>query len=89
MGNMEQGENRFYGGLLRFDMTPKPAYYRLKELLQKKWHTEVESTTDANGQLEFHGYFGEYEIEVGCPGGNVQTYTLAHAGKDSATQIRV
>lgn len=88
MGDMTIGENRFYGGLLRFDMTPKPAYCRLKELLQKKWHTEVESTTDENGQLTFHGYFGEYEIEVCCPGGVPKKYTVTHsAQKNSEIEI--
>ena len=64
-GDMTIGENRFYGGLLRFDMTPKPAYYVLKELIQKKWHTEVEADTDANGQIRFSGFVGEYELQLG------------------------
>ncbi len=29
-GDMTLGENIFYGGLLRFDLTPKPAYYTIK-----------------------------------------------------------
>ena len=64
-GDMTIGENRFYGGLLRFDMTPKPAYYTLKELIQKKWHTEVEAVTDANGQVCFSGFVGEYALQLG------------------------
>lgn len=64
-GDMTIGENRFYGGLLRFDMTPKPAYYTLKELIQKKWHTEVEAVTDASGQVRFSGFVGEYELQFG------------------------
>lgn len=63
-GNMEIGENRFYGGLLRFDMSPKPAYYALKNLIQKKWHTEVEGITDENGQLHFYGFLGAYDVYV-------------------------
>ena len=35
-GNMAIGENYYYGGLLRFDMTPKPAYYTIKNLIQKE-----------------------------------------------------
>lgn len=63
-GDMTIGENRFYGGLLRFDMTPKPAYYVLKDLIQKKWHTEVETVTDANGQVCFTGFLGEYDLQT-------------------------
>ncbi|MBQ6832350.1 MAG: endo-1,4-beta-xylanase [Oscillospiraceae bacterium] len=64
-GNMKVGENRFYGGLLRFDMTPKPAYYTLKDLIQNKWHTEIEAVTDVNGQVRFNGFLGEYDIYLG------------------------
>ena len=34
-GDMTVGENYYYGGLLRFDLTPKPAFLKLKELIQK------------------------------------------------------
>lgn len=63
-GDMTIGENRFYGGLLRFDMSPKPAYYALKDLIQKKWHTELETVTDSNGQIRFSGFVGEYELQL-------------------------
>ena len=79
MGDMTIGENRFYGGLLRFDMTPKPAYYKLKELLQETWHTEVKTVTDANGQLRFRGFWGDYEAEVCIPGQPMQKCILTHA----------
>ena len=65
-GDMTVGENRFYGGLLRFDMTPKPAFLRLKELITKEWRTNLEAQTDENGYVTFRGFFGEYEIEAEC-----------------------
>ena len=63
-GNMTLGENYYYGGLLRFDMSPKPAYLKLKELLQKKWHTEAEAVTDADGCTSFRGFYGTYNVEI-------------------------
>lgn len=63
-GNMTIGENYYHGGLLRFDMTPKPAYFRLKELLQKRWHTEAELVTDENGAVAFRGFYGDYDVEI-------------------------
>ena len=63
-GNMSLGENYFYGGLLRFDLSPKPAYFKLKELIQKRWHTEAELVTDENGIVEFRGFYGTYELEI-------------------------
>ncbi len=35
---LKLGENYYHGGLLCFDMSPKPAYSRIKELTQKKAH---------------------------------------------------
>lgn len=72
-GNMTIGENYYYGGLLRFDMSPKPAYFKLKELLQSKWHTEVELLTDETGCAEFRGFYGEYDVEVQTDEGMEQT----------------
>ncbi len=80
-GDMTVGENRFYGGLLRFDMSPKPAYYALKELLQKKWHTEFEGGTDLCGQLKFHGFWGEYDLEIVTPEGKTFYKTITHSSK--------
>lgn len=66
-GNMSTGENYYHGGLLRFDLSPKPAYLKIKELLQERWHTEVEIVTDEAGHAEFRGFYGAYcaDITVG------------------------
>ena len=63
-GNMSIGENYYYGGLLRFDMTPKPAFYTIKNLFEKKWHTETETTTNGCGEFKFRGFYGNYDIEI-------------------------
>lgn len=61
-GDMTVGENYYYGGLLRFDMTPKPAYYAIKNLFEKTWHTETDIISDADGQAKFKGFYGTYEV---------------------------
>lgn len=63
-GNMTVGENVYYGGLFRFDMTPKPAYFTLMNLMHNKWHTEESIDTDADGVLKFRGFYGDYELEI-------------------------
>lgn len=63
-GDMTIGENYYYGGLLRFDMTPKPAYYTIKNLFEKVWHTQEILTTDDNGKVCFRAFYGDYEITV-------------------------
>ena len=63
-GDMTIGENYYYGGLLRFDLSPKPAYNKIKELLQKRWHTEANIVTDENGCADFRGFYGNYDAEI-------------------------
>lgn len=67
-GDMSLGENYYYGGLLRFDLSPKPAYYKIKELIQQRWHTETELETSQNGVCSFRGFYGQYEIEISANG---------------------
>jgi endo-1,4-beta-xylanase len=58
------------GGLLRGDLSPKPVYNTLKELIHKTWRTEVTGKTDKNGIFKFRGFHGKYEILIEDPAGN-------------------
>ena len=61
-------ENKFHAGLLRNDMTEKPAYRTIKNLINSKWHTEFSAETDSDGRISFCGFYGDYEIETVCNG---------------------
>ena len=81
-GDMSLGENYYYGGLLRFDLSPKPAYLKIKELIQKRWHTEGEFVTDENGTVEFRGFYGAYEIMA--EGKEAVTFNLSSKSENEA-----
>jgi endo-1,4-beta-xylanase len=51
-------------GLLRADMSPKPAYDALYQLVKGKWWTRTESTAGRKGMARFHGFYGDYRITV-------------------------
>ena len=51
-------------GLVRDDMTPKPAYDQLHGLIKDKWWTRTKGQTDAKGQAAFRGFFGHYTVET-------------------------
>ncbi len=52
-------------GLLRKDHTPKPAYEELLKLIKGEWWlAPTKMTTDANGQISFTGFLGEYEVSL-------------------------
>lgn len=57
-------ENQCRGGLWHHDLTPKKSAERLWELFNKKWHTDLELTTDENGYVEFRGFYGDYTAEI-------------------------
>jgi hypothetical protein len=53
-------------GLLRNDQTRKPAYDELLKLIKGEWWlSPTRFTTDANGQLMFTGFLGDYELSIG------------------------
>lgn len=71
MGNMSLGENYYYGGLLRFDMTPKPAYYVIRDLFEKRWHTDTTVGANERGVAAFCGFYGKYDVEIVANGKTV------------------
>jgi endo-1,4-beta-xylanase len=51
-------------GLVRTDMSPKPAYEQLHDLIKGKWWTKLETATDPQGGAGLQGFLGQYEIEA-------------------------
>lgn len=86
-GDMTAGENYYAGGLVRFDMTKKPAYYVLRDLFNKEWHTELETGTRDDGTASFHGFYGKYDLEITVDGKTV-TREL-HLAKDGVRSLTV
>lgn len=70
-GDMKGGENVYRGGLLRFDLSEKPSYQRIKHLIQEVWVTD-EDVPVINGKADFRGFYGEYEVTV-----NGKTHTVS------------
>ena len=84
-GDMTQGENVFYGALLRFDMSEKPAYQRLRHLIREEWHTDV-TVPVKEGNAKFRGFYGDYEITVIADGREYPAkWTLSKEGKNKVT----
>jgi GH35 family endo-1,4-beta-xylanase len=52
-------------GLVRADMSPKPAYQELMKLIKGKWWTARQTlATDAAGRVKFRGFLGEYKVQT-------------------------
>ena len=67
-------------GLLRADMSPKPAYEALKRLVKEElWTKRRTMRTDSEGVLRFSGFMGDYKLEAG---GKSLPFKLAAAGTE-------
>jgi len=73
-GGATPNENEVFSGLLFGDMSPKPSYHALKQLLHEDWRTSATGTTDVDGCFRFRGFHGTYEINT--PSGGGQSLTL-------------
>lgn len=69
-------ENRLRAGLFHRDLAPKKSGEMLKKLFKEQWNTEVELVTDENGQIEFEGFHGEYEVCIQSRDGAVYNAEL-------------
>ena len=81
--------DRIPGGLLRADLSPKPAYERLHHLIQEKWRTQVELMTDATGAVKFRGFTGRYRFTVQTAAGTATMETDVHRDKRNALRLRL
>jgi endo-1,4-beta-xylanase len=72
-------------GLVRADMSPKPLYERLLELVQREWHTDVSASADEAGCVHLRGYHGAYTVTVRSGSGQVLAgcFLLGRSGPDS------
>lgn len=64
-------------GLLREDMSPKPAYERLLAKIRGEWWTaRAEAVTDESGRATLRAFKGSYEATVTFPDGTTQDAAL-------------
>jgi len=60
------------GGMLRKDLSPKPVYEGLRQLIHDQWKTRTSGTTDDSGRFAFRGFFGDYRVVIDGPDGRVE-----------------
>jgi len=60
---------RAAAGWLRKDMSPKPAYEKLRELIKGRWWSKLDGSTDAQGQLRARLHYGDYQATITLPNG--------------------
>lgn len=76
-------------GLLRKDMTPKPAYNRLMKLIHEEWWTRQEIKTNLLGQADFRGYYGQYRLTALVEGKQVEKIVYLKPGERNVFRIQI
>jgi GH35 family endo-1,4-beta-xylanase len=75
------------GGFVTAEYEPKLVYRRLMQLVHQEWETRLSATTDQEGRLKFRGFYGQYEILLKLPQGDLRGFTL-HLSKKTGQENR-
>ncbi|MGA2064454.1 MAG: endo-1,4-beta-xylanase [Thermoguttaceae bacterium] len=75
-------------GLVRKDMTPKPAYDALKRLVKGAWWSTAQVRSGPDGTVGFRGFLGEYRLTVRA-GGKPAVVAAATLAKDKPNRWTV
>jgi len=77
------------GGLLREDLSPKPAYVALKKLIHREWRTRIEGETDPEGTFSFRGFYGTYSARVQAAGKGAEASFDLEKGAHNLFSVRL
>lgn len=62
--NPSWDENQYKGGLLNYDLSPKPVYKALERLIKEEWQTNTSIAYVDDDKNSFRGFYGDYEVKV-------------------------
>ncbi|MEX2382694.1 MAG: endo-1,4-beta-xylanase [Opitutales bacterium] len=85
LGDETVGENRLRAGLLNYDMSPKPAYKTLMNLIHTEWKTAATLEYTEGAPNSFKGFYGDYEVDIET--GNGKTSHQIHLGTDNLNKF--
>lgn len=76
-------------GLLRSDMSPKPAYTALKDLIKNQWWTRADEAADASGDVRVRGFYGTYQLTAQAGGRQLRGEFTFDSDNGKAIQVRL
>ena len=75
------------GGLIDEEYHPKPVFARLKKLIKGEWMTRpFTARAGENGEVEFQGFYGDYEIVLPSDGRQHRSYAF-HLAKNKENSV--
>ncbi|MCS7265755.1 MAG: endo-1,4-beta-xylanase [Armatimonadetes bacterium] len=77
-------------GWLRRDMSPKPVYERMMELIKGEWWTKAKGITDKEGKWQTRAFYGEHELKIRTQDGReVKQKVIVQKGAEKRIEIRL
>ena len=73
-------------GMLRADLSPKPVYDQLRQLIHGEWKTRAVGKTDAAGRFHFRGFAGHYEVSAN--GGRTTANVVLHRENEIIVRLQ-
>ena len=72
------------GGLVRRNLTPKPSYDVIRQLIHEEWDSTMSKRTDHRGEVAARVFAGTYEVTIDGAGiSNKQVTVDVIAGKST------
>ncbi len=76
-------------GLIRANMTPKPAYHALKGLIKEKWWTRIECVPPSEATVTLRGFMGDYQVEARINGRVLRSSFVLPQTDDEVITLRL
>lgn len=76
-------------GLFDVSGQPRESCYALRRLLTENWTTRLHMKTDSNGQLEFRGFAGDYNITVSTKDLTTNFTIHVYEGSDNTYTLKL
>ncbi len=80
-------ENKWRGGLVRDDFSPKPAFQALDNLIHKEWHTSLRRSTGEQSEIKVQGFYGQYRLQARRQGKTITREI--HLSKTGSNQFEI
>lgn len=77
------------GGMLRSDLSPKPVYDALKQLIHEEWNTSEQGSTSGSGSYGFNGFYGAYTVSVTYNGQTKEVAFHLAEGANNALTVQL
>ena len=87
-GYAYETENNSMAALLHKDLTPKPAFEVLQNLIRKEWWTTIQTNSGSSTNFKLQGFYGDYQLTVKHSGQTIERKIRLTKGGNNQFEIQ-